>query len=227
MNLIFDMVKNIAIYLVLVTIIMNLLGKSSYKKYVSVFTGMLLIVIVISPMLKLFQMGNKMDYFFDKNLVSIETEEMTEQLIGVEDSQKEQILSGYKERIGDQIGDILLSHHLYPVNCMITLEEDETNKNYGAVKSIEVTACYTITEPNIEKISETTQVKAIEEVNIDKVNLGDSEISQESYDKIDSLEKKEDSKKTTSDLTETEIAGILAEFYGMSSEMVLVKIVEV
>ena len=49
MGEIYDWVRNTVIYLILNTIIMNLLGNSSYKKYVSIVSGMILLVIVVSP----------------------------------------------------------------------------------------------------------------------------------------------------------------------------------
>ncbi len=49
-------IKNIVIYMLLNTIIMNLLGNKSYKKYVSIVSGMILVLIVISPLMKLMKL---------------------------------------------------------------------------------------------------------------------------------------------------------------------------
>lgn len=216
MNVIYDMVKNIAVYLILVTIVMNLLGKSSYKKYVSVFTGMLLVYIVITPLLNLFDMGDKMDFFFDKNSLSVEMAGMNVDFLGVEDSQKKRILEEYKERIYSQIEAVLLSYQLYVVACAVELEEEEESEKFGTVKRLEVTASY--------RKKEEKDIKVTKEIKIDKVEIEPREISEGVYERIENLEQNKDSKKATA--AEQEIVDVLAKFYTMDPENVIATIIE-
>lgn len=216
MNVIYDMVKNIAVYLILVTIVMNLLGKSSYKKYVSVFTGMLLVYIVITPLLNLFDMGDKMDFFFDKNSLSVEMAGMNVDFLGVEDSQKKRILEEYKERIYSQIEAVLLSYQLYVVECAVELEEEEESEKFGTVKRLEVTASY--------RKKEEKDIKVTKEIKIDKVEIEPREISEGAYERIENLEQNKDSKKATA--AEQEIVDVLAKFYTMDPENVIATIIE-
>lgn len=216
MNVIYDMVKNIAVYLILVTIVMNLLGKSSYKKYVSVFTGMLLVYIVITPLLNLFDMGDKMDFFFDKNSLSVEMAGMNVDFLGVEDSQKKRILEEYKERIYSQIDAVLLSYQLYVVECAVELEEEEESEKFGTVKRLEVTASY--------RKKEEKDIKVTKEIKIDKVEIEPREISEGVYERIENLEQNKDSKKATA--AEQEIVDVLAKFYTMDPENVIATIIE-
>lgn len=216
MNVIYDMVKNIAVYLILVTIVMNLLGKSSYKKYVSVFTGMLLVYIVITPLLNLFDMGDKMDFFFDKNSLSVEMAGMNVDFLGVEDSQKKRILEEYKERIYSQIEAVLLSYQLYVVECAVELEEEEESEKFGTVKRLEVTASY--------RKKEEKDIKVTKEIKIDKVEIEPREISEGAYERIQNLEQNKDSKKATA--AEQEIVDVLAKFYTMDPENVIATIIE-
>ena len=67
MGEIYDWVRNTVIYLILNTIIMNLLGNSSYKKYVSIVSGMILLLIVVSPFFKLLKMDGILDYYLNSN----------------------------------------------------------------------------------------------------------------------------------------------------------------
>jgi len=63
----FEWVKGIVFYLILLTVVSHLLPGHKYDKYVRLFTGMLLIMIVIRPITHLFSW----DSMFDKNFLDI------------------------------------------------------------------------------------------------------------------------------------------------------------
>ena len=50
----FVWIKNIAYYLILVTAMMHIIPNESYQKYIRLFTGMILILLLSTPILKLF-----------------------------------------------------------------------------------------------------------------------------------------------------------------------------
>lgn len=63
----FEWVKGIVFYLILLTVVSHLLPGHKYDKYVRLFTGMLLIMIVIKPVTHLFSW----DSLFDKNFLDM------------------------------------------------------------------------------------------------------------------------------------------------------------
>ena len=56
---IFDWIKNIAYYMILVSAFLHVVPDENYKKYIRLFTGMILILLLSSPVLQLF--GVRMD----------------------------------------------------------------------------------------------------------------------------------------------------------------------
>ena len=77
---IYAWIRNIVIYLILNTIIMNLLGSSSYKKYVSIISGMILLLIVVSPFLKLLDMDGILDYYLNSNIYQSDVSDFQSEL---------------------------------------------------------------------------------------------------------------------------------------------------
>ena len=53
---IYDWMENIAFYLVIMVAVMQMIPKSSYQKYIRFFAGMILILMLAGPILKLFGM---------------------------------------------------------------------------------------------------------------------------------------------------------------------------
>ena len=72
-----------AFYLVLVTALLHVLPRSGYQKYIRFFTGLVLILLVLAPVLKLFQMEEELrDAYRDESWL-----EQLEEIKGVEEIQ--------------------------------------------------------------------------------------------------------------------------------------------
>ena len=52
-DFIYEWIQNIAFYLILITVLLHMLPDSDYKKYIRFFTGLILILLLITPVLKL------------------------------------------------------------------------------------------------------------------------------------------------------------------------------
>ena len=53
MDIIYGWIKNIICFYIFITVILHLLPKENYRKYVRFFTGMLLVILVMNPVLSL------------------------------------------------------------------------------------------------------------------------------------------------------------------------------
>ncbi len=50
---IYEWIQNVAFYLVLITVLLHMLPDSDYRKYIRFFTGLVLILLLVAPVLKL------------------------------------------------------------------------------------------------------------------------------------------------------------------------------
>lgn len=79
----YEWIRNVAFYLVLVTALLHVLPRSGYQKYIRFFTGLVLILLVLAPVLKLFQMEEELrDAYRDDSWL-----EQLEEIRGVEEIQ--------------------------------------------------------------------------------------------------------------------------------------------
>lgn len=79
----YEWIRNVAFYLVLVTALLHVLPRSGYQKYIRFFTGLVLILLVLAPVLKLFQMEEEpRDAYRDDSWL-----EQLEEIKGVEEIQ--------------------------------------------------------------------------------------------------------------------------------------------
>ena len=158
MGEIYEWVRNIVIYLILNTIIMNLLGSSSYKKYISIVSGMILLLIVVSPFLKLLNMDGILDYYLNSNIYQSDVSGFQKELSLMEDKQKDVVFAGFKDRIKEQVSDVLQDGGLYLYDVEVVFNQNTESSSFGEIESMKISAGYLEDEAipahkiNIEKI---------------------------------------------------------------------------
>jgi stage III sporulation protein AF len=150
---------------------MNLLGNSSYKKYVSIVSGMILVLIVISPVIKLLKLEDKFDYFFKSNNFTVEAGEFETDVMRMEEARRDAEFSEYTDRIKVQVGDFLSEEGVYLDNFNIDYDMDIESKDFGSIKAFNITAYY----GEEKKQEDSDDSSQIEEIIIETINLGEPE----------------------------------------------------
>lgn len=176
MEKIYSLVKDIVVYLILVTIIMNLVGKSSYRKYISIFTGMVLILIIAKPVVSLFNLSDTFNYYFDNNLFMVEAKGYNDELMAADEKGKQAILTEYQNIVKNQIEMVLNRYNLYPSSMNTLLDTDESSGDYGMVTEITIVAAFTREDSTVES----------SDIKVDKIMINQDI-------KIEGKEKKEQS----------------------------------
>ncbi|NLL73705.1 MAG: stage III sporulation protein AF [Clostridiales bacterium] len=195
MEFVYEWVRNIVIYLILNTVIMNLLGSSSYKKYVSIVSGMILLLIVLSPFLKLLRMDGIMDYYLNSNIYNSEARDFKRELKLMEDKQRDEVFTDYKEKIKEQVEELISKDGLYIYDFDLVMNMDEDSEDFGHIKDIKIEAGY-----------EKYESAPVQKISIDRIV-----ISEKALQKIDSPE-------------EIQIKNKLSDFYNMEQDNININI---
>lgn len=59
MEYLYEWMRNLAFYLVLLTAVLHLIANDTYRKYIQFFTGLILVLLIAGPMFKIFGMEKK------------------------------------------------------------------------------------------------------------------------------------------------------------------------
>lgn len=76
LDFLYQWITNIAFYLVIITAVIQVLPENSYKKYVRFFTGLILVFLLASPILKMFGMEQKFYEIYEGETYREQLEEM-------------------------------------------------------------------------------------------------------------------------------------------------------
>lgn len=86
LSYLYEWVRNIAYYMILVTVVVQVIPKSGYKKYVRFFTGLLLILLMCEPILKVVGMEDSFMELYQKTSYEQELKEIEEKTKYLEDA---------------------------------------------------------------------------------------------------------------------------------------------
>lgn len=85
LSYLYEWVKNIAYYMILVTVAVQVIPKSGYKKYIRFFTGLLLILLLSEPILKAAGMEQAFTELYENASYKQEIQEIEEKTKYLED----------------------------------------------------------------------------------------------------------------------------------------------
>ena len=133
MSYIYSWVKNLVCFYILLTVVLHLLPKQNYQKYVRFFSGILLTILVISPILSLLgneeairEKINQAEFFQGLDNLKLDTAHL-------EDQQKELYREEYERALGMDVSRMAEDKQLLPRQVKVQLSEDYE------VESIEMT----------------------------------------------------------------------------------------
>lgn len=130
-------VMNMVVFFLVVTLIEHVLPVENYRKYLKVAAGMVLILIVMSPVLKFFNMTPSVDFYFQweslkNSAAEFDTDDVNRQL-------HSRIILSYQENLKAQIGELLAGQGYTARSVRLEVEEDMNCENFGKIYAIEVT----------------------------------------------------------------------------------------
>ncbi len=217
MGEIYSAVKNLIFFLLLVTVFSNLLGKSSFRKYIHIFVGLIVILIVIKPVLTWSNSLDKVDYYYDYNAYQNNAKDISAQIVGAEKKYQTQIVASYKETIKNQIQIHMSNYGLTIDKLDLTLDEDTESETCGQIIAINLVASKTK-----EKTQEgSPSIAPVDKVTIDKVTINKNT---NQYKKQDDSDNKSIDEYDT--VLELSIKQELVSLYGVPMEQISVTIKE-
>lgn len=131
-------VKNIAVYIILISVVLHCLPDTKYKKYVKMFSGMLLIILLLTPIFRLFQKNDLLDQTYFRKNYEKAMEESRVNLHIYEDVQKEKMLQVYQKEIKTYIETLAEQRGLYVRRSEIRMEEDAENEEFGTIREMDI-----------------------------------------------------------------------------------------
>ncbi len=204
MGVLKDLVRNVLAYYLVLSVLMSMIGKSSYKKYIEMFSGLVMIIIILNPLIKLFGAENTLDFNLRKNQLYEVTQAESEDIMVAELRQQDAVLKQYENTIAKQVGTVLENYDYHATDVIVNIDDNANSETFGQIKDIRVSCLKGVSE-------EAKEASAIDEVQIPEIKIGT----------------KKEVEKEVSDTLETKDAMLeIANLYGIEASKIKIQVEE-
>ena len=143
MDTLFLWVKNIVSFLLILTLVFELLPTKDYGKYVRVSAGMILLIVVMGPLARLLGVEDNLDFYLSwENLKSqMGATSLAEDILNsadLEERRMDAVIDEYKKTLEQQIRQVLNLNGLKAGEIMLSVNSDETKETFGQILSMEI-----------------------------------------------------------------------------------------
>lgn len=130
MDTLLVMTKNLCAFVLLTTVINNLLQESKYRKYIRYFAGLVIFIMILNPVLNVLSMDFDMDKLVSEYVYEAELPAMND------DTEYGSLMSEYKERLDLELSKILEKYDMTILESTWHVE-DRNEEEYGIIKGLE------------------------------------------------------------------------------------------
>ncbi len=178
MEAIKDWVIGIVGFILIMSVVSHLINGKRFLKYIKMFMGLILILIVLSPAGKLFSIEAIYNDILKVCTGEVELNDLkTELNVGLSEY-SDSVMAAYKETIADTIEGLVSAEGYEVAEIEADINTDETSENYGVINSLKVFL---------------SDVKSKDVIKVDKIQIGDdavnvvSEVGDYIYDELKQL----------------------------------------
>ncbi len=169
MENLFEWIRNIAYYLIFITVVSNLLPNKKYEKYIRFFAGMVLILLVLKPVTGGLRLENTMAYYFESISIKKEAGELKGEISKMEDKRLKTLISGYEEAVETDLASMAETAGFSWREVRAEIDQDQESSTFCHVLSVFM--ILTVKEEQgetggvvpVEKIEKVEEVKIAEE----------------------------------------------------------------
>ncbi|MBQ9765723.1 MAG: stage III sporulation protein AF [Lachnospiraceae bacterium] len=191
-------VFNIAVYLILITLVLQLLPER-FKKYFNFYTGILLMLIIINPITKLLKLDTSIVSQFEKAAMQFELDEISGEIKMTEGIMEEILIDEYNQIIKSGVTEIIKEYGYTLNDLEVEWRLDEEDDAYGSIGGM-----------NVILREKRTGMSSSKTVEINPVVIGDKTPELTEYEKAQIVE----------------IKNKLAGFYNLSEAHIIITIQE-
>lgn len=128
--------RNITCYILFMSILDNLLPGKKYGKYLKLFAGMVLILLVVQPFTGSLRLEDKIAHYYESFVFRYQADDLRQELLGVEEQRLEQMILQYEEAVGQDLTMMAEDSGLTVLACRAAIGREQETERFGMVQSV-------------------------------------------------------------------------------------------
>lgn len=162
-------------FLILITVIRGILPSKKYEPYLRLFSGLMLILLVLQPVTGGLGLERQIDRAFEAFAFQMDHEELNTRVLGIEKERQEQILKIYENDVAGHVTVMAGEEGIQVENAQVEINGDPESIGYGKVVSVKVklqSGEATGKQEGLWKNDEVKEVQPVQNIEVQSVQIG-------------------------------------------------------
>ncbi len=162
-------------FLILITVIRGILPSKKYEPYLRLFSGLMLILLVLQPVTGGLGLERQIDRAFEAFSFQMDHEELNTRVLGIEKERQEQILKIYENDVAGHVTAMAGEQGLQAESAQVKINGDPESTDYGKVVSVKVklqSGEATGKQEGLWKNDEVKEVQPVQNIEVQSVQIG-------------------------------------------------------
>lgn len=129
----YDWAADIMCFLVLMSLLEALLPSKKYIRYIRFFSGTVLILVAVRPVLGGLGIAGELDRYFEEFSIQTEARDIRRDVLGIEEERRQQVLAAGEEAAEADVEEMAREAGFVPVRTEVEIERDAECEHYGEV----------------------------------------------------------------------------------------------
>lgn len=131
-------IKNIAIFYIIASLILNIIPGDKYKRYIRLFLGVVMVILLIKPIGRLTGLDGKFDELFWTGSYGAMSADLKAELAFADEERIRLITAEFEKKISDDIKAYVESLGAVYISSRTEINIDPASKGYGSLSRISV-----------------------------------------------------------------------------------------
>ena len=136
MEAVYGWVKNIIYYMIFLSVVNNLLADSKYGKYIRFFSGMVLILLGVSPFTGGLHLDEQISSMFKSISFQNDTDDLKQDLWGMEERRLDQVIRKYEQAVAADVEAMARAEGFTCTGASVQIDGDRNSSRYGQIEGI-------------------------------------------------------------------------------------------
>lgn len=138
MEELYGWIKNITYYLIFMTVVSAILPDKKYEKYIKLFAGMVLVLLVLKPVTQGLRVEDKIAYYFNTITLQKEAAELQDEISAMDKKRLEKVIEGYEKAVAHDLEVMAEGAGFVTRDVNVALENDKESQTFGMVTQIQM-----------------------------------------------------------------------------------------
>lgn len=131
-------IKNIAIFYIIASLVLNIIPGDKYKRYIRLFLGAVMVILLIKPIGRLTGLDGKFDELFWTGSYGAMSADLKAELAFADEERIRLITAEFEKKISDDIKEYVESLGAVYISSRPEINIDPASKGYGSLSRISV-----------------------------------------------------------------------------------------